>query len=223
MRVKRKMFGTLTGQFDDAVFREKDGINFVSKAPKDYTKPETESFYNRTLKFKIAVQLTSAVIKNAVLKLIWIRKGVKFANLMSLNYSSIGSGDFVRTPLIAPDDGFGVRYSSAVLDNSDLEVVMEPFTDRSGLDTSVEKKVQLAAVVYLYHPVDGSNRIKFLTLKSSKVDFNLDDPVTLTCPLVTADEDRINEYQDKKVFVTLITYNDADEPVNYARTIAPAV
>ena len=70
--LNKHLFGKLKGKFGNAVFRQRNGKNYISQRPSSYTPPNDENFFNRTNKFRIASKIASIINSNEILKAIWI-------------------------------------------------------------------------------------------------------------------------------------------------------
>lgn len=224
--IKKKYFGDLKGKFGDAVFRTRGSKNFISRRGK-FHKPETEEFRNRTDTFKMSSKLASLINSNKYLKIIWQNKLGKgapvYPNMISINYSSFSGASIIGTPLLVPDNGIGVKLDNILIDDDNLTLKLKPLTEASAIDTSVAKTILSLPFVFLSDPVNAAAYpVHIIPLCSSKLTFNLEDPVTFVNPISTADSDKIKEYRVKTVFTTLITFDAQNNIAGYAKTFSSA-
>jgi hypothetical protein len=223
--LNKKFFGNLTGTFGDVVFRQRGSSNYVAQRPKNYTAPDTETFRARTGKFGLAIKLSSNILKLPTVKDIWNSKlsGDKSAyqNLVADNYPSCSSEDITGKINIVPEDGIGVMMDSCVIGADKLTLTLAALTENAGIDINIEKKIRLISLLFLNNPLaEGEKSYMFLKINSAKIDFNLTEQIVFDIPFSTADVLSLADYQDKKAYFTVITYDDVDKFVNYAKTFS---
>lgn len=225
--IKKKYFGEIKGKFGDAVFRQRGDKNFISQKAK-YTKPDTEEFRNRTDTFKLSGKLASSINSNKYLKSIWQNKFGKnsavYPNLISVNYSAFSGFEVIGNPALVPDNGIGVKVDTVAIDDDDLTMKLKPLTASSTIDTEIEKKIFSIVFLFVSDPINtASAPVQILSLNSAKQLFNLDDPITFVNPISTADNDIIKGYSNLSLYCTVITLDDRDNIVNYAKTFNPSL
>lgn len=222
--LEKKFFGSLKGSLGDVVFRSRNEKNYVSRKPKTYSPPEDAGYKERTGKFKLAVKLASAIYSFNPLKKIWadaVTNGKSaFTHLVQLNYPFIEEADITNMIAMAPRSSFGVKLTNLTIDDNSLTVELAPLADASNIDVSVEKQIQLLAVVFLQQPVQSGLPVyDFLRITSAKVDIDAVNPVVFNIPLLTADSGIAGNYTNKKVMFTAITYDESGSVVQFSSTI----
>ncbi len=223
--LNKKFFGNLTGTFGDAVFRQRGKTNYIAQRPKNYTVPDSEKFRNRAGKFKLTIKLSSALVKIPVIKEIWNSKitgdTTAYQTIITTNYPATALNDISGKVNMVPDDGIGVFMDSCIIGADKLTLTLAPLTDNAGIDINVEKKIQLVSVLFLNNPVvEGDKSYIFLKINSPKIDFNLTEPVVFDIPFATSDVISLADYQGKKAYFTVITFDAEDKFVNYAKTFS---
>lgn len=225
--IKKKYFGEIKGKFGDAVFRQRGDKNYISQKAK-YRKPDTEEFRTRTDTFKMSSKLASLINSNIYLKQIWQSKLGRntpvYPNLISLNYSVFTGTSVNGIPSLVPDNGIGVKVDTLQIDDDELTLKLKPLTAASTIDIETEKKILSVAFSFVSNPTNlGSAPVQILTFNSAKLTFNLEDAVTLIHPVSTADNDIIKSYQDLAFYFTLITLDEHDKIVHYAKTFSSQI
>lgn len=227
-QLEKKFFGSLKGALGDVVFRSRNEKNFISQKPKSYTPPDTPEFKERTGKFKIAVKLASAIYSLYPLKQIWNLSSPAgksaFNYLVQVNYPFVEERSLSNMIKMVPRSSFGVTLQSLTLDNLDLNIQLAPLTDASNINLSIEKEIQIFAVIFMGMPVNPAlPQYDFLKVSSVKQTLNLSDPVLFSLPFRTADTDLLENYTIKQVLFTALTFNENDSIVQYSSTISNIV
>lgn len=223
--LNKKLFGSIKGKFGDAVFRHRNGKNYIAQKPKKYTLPDNESFRNRTTKFKLLSIVSSSINSVTTLKEIWKLSTPKelsvYNYLISKNYQAVDNGTIGSLFKIVPDGGFGARLNTLAMDQSSLTINLFPLTSASGIDVTLEKKVQSISLVALSEPTDiNLNPVEILILISSPKTVDLENNLEFITMLSTADSDLLSFYNKKQIFSTLITYDENDILVQFAKTFS---
>jgi hypothetical protein len=187
--------------------------------------PDSEKFRNRAGKFKLTIKLSSALVKIPVIKEIWNSKiagdTTAYQTIITTNYPATALNDISGKVNMVPDDGIGVFMDSCIIGADKLTLTLAPLTDNAGIDINVEKKIQLVSVLFLNNPVvEGDKSYIFLKINSPKIDFNLTEPVVFDIPFATSDVISLADYQGKKAYFTVITFDAEDKFVNYAKTFS---
>lgn len=222
--LEKKFFGTLKGSLGDIVFRSRNEKNYVSHKPKSYTAPDDDNYRERTGKFKIAVKLASAIYSFNNLKNIWLENvpagKTAFSYLMQINYPFVESADLKNMVAMTPESSFAVNVQNLTLNSTALSIELAPFGDVSNVDSSLETKVQLLAVVFLHNPAQPDlPDYNFIKLTSTKQSIDLVNPITFNMPLLTAQKSSSDNYTNKKVLFTALTFDDNDLMIQYSSTV----
>lgn len=226
--LENKIFGSLKGSLGDVVFRSRNEKNYISRKPKSYSRPDDPGFKERTGKFKLAVKLASAIYSFSPLKKIYNAASADgksgFTQLMQTNYPFVGMDDVSNMIKMSPPSSFGVNLNNLSMDNNSLSVELSQFSDASNINSSVEKQIQLLAVVFLKQPVQaGLPEYDFLKVTSAKVNIDFVDPVTFNVPLLTAESGMAANYTNKKVIFTAVTYDDSNSVIQISTTVNQTV
>jgi hypothetical protein len=221
--LNKHLFGKLKGKFGNAVFRQRNGKNYISQRPSSYTPPNDENFFNRTNKFRIASKIASIINSNEILKAIWINNIPKSSNLynylISKNYQAIENNSINGLLQISPDSNVAVRLDTVNLNADSITITLLPLTESSMINTTIEKKVKLISLLFLSSG-NNSRNFDIVQLESTEVNFDLNNPIIITQKLSTMDEDKILLYQNKSLHSCLITFDDENNLINYSNTFS---
>lgn len=226
--LEKKFFGNLKGSLGDVVFRSRNEKNYVAHKPKSYTSPSDPKFKARTGKFRMAVKLTSAVYSFQPIKKIWssvVASGKSpFSHLVQLNYPFVEDGNISNMVNMVPRSAFGINLQNITVDNESVVIELAPLSELSNVDVNIEKKIQILAVVFLQQPVqDTLPAYDFLKISSLKLDVNLGNPLTFNIPYSTANIGISNNYTNRKVIFTALTFDENGSVVQYSSTINQTV
>jgi len=224
-KLEKPMFGNIKGKFGKAVFRQRNGINYIAQRPSSYTVPSTEAHQNRTAKFRISSKIASVINSITLLKDKW--KVITPVNLspynylISLNYNSINNDQTAGLIKIAPDSAVGVRLNSVLLAPAKLTVNLHPLTEHSLIDTDIEKKVKLISLIYLSNPLGSENAgFDVIPLISTSKSFDLDTNLSFDLLISTSDELKLALYLNKSVHSSIFTFTNEDAVVNNSSTFS---
>ncbi|MCX7797365.1 MAG: hypothetical protein N2249_01935 [Melioribacter sp.] len=224
--LKKQHFGNIKGTFGNAVFRQRNGKNYIAQKPVNYTPPNTEEYFKRISKFKIATKISSVICSDPDLRDIWIKAMPKYAHinvynyLISIVYPYINENSINNNLKIVPDSKVGVRLESIGVEEGKLLINLYPLTEASLIDTNVEKSAKINTIVYFSNPINSN--IPFfdvVNISSSTQNINLTDSLTFESLLSTTIQSKLGLYEEKKIFSTLLTYNEKSMLVNYSSTI----
>ncbi|KAF0147040.1 MAG: hypothetical protein FD143_3125 [Ignavibacteria bacterium] len=223
--LEKPMFGNIKGKFGKAVFRQRNGINYIAQRPSSYTVPATEAYQHRTTKFRISSKIAAVINSIPTLKSLWklcTPENLSAYNyLISVNYNALNNDQTVGRIKIAPDSKVGVRLDSVELTTDKLTVNLHPLTEHSLIDTSLEKKVKLIALLVLSKPVDNNTAdFEVLELVSPTKTFELNTALSFDLFISTSDELKIALYQNKSIHSSLFTFTNDDNVVNNSSTFS---
>lgn len=226
--LEKKFFGRLKGKLGDVVFRSRNEKNYIAHKPKSYNIPDNPAFKNRTGRFRTSVKIASAIYSSVPLKNIWKKitpaGKIAFSNLVQVNYPFVQNGDITNMVMLVPRSAFGVNLQTLTLDADTLNIELGVLSEISNIDSSVEKKIQLYAIVFMNNPVNSALPVSdILKMSSAKQLINFNDPLTFNIAIGTADKAVAENYSNKKVLFTALTFDENDNVVQYSSTIYHAV
>ncbi|MEJ5352745.1 MAG: hypothetical protein WHS65_14270 [Melioribacteraceae bacterium] len=223
--LKKQHFGNIKGTFGNAVFRQRNGKNIIAQKPVNYTPPNTDEYFMRINKFRIAAKISSVIYSDLHLREIWSYVIPKNSNinvynhLISVIYPFI-NGDSVNNNLkIVPDSEVGVRLSSADVEQDKLIINLLPLTESSFIDTNVEKNARISSLIFFSNPVNSDLPFyDVVNVSSNMLNIDLTHALTFETVLSTNNQNRFNSYQNKKIFSSLLTYDERNVLVNHSST-----
>jgi len=223
-QLEKKFFGRLKGSLGDVVFRSRNDKNYIAQKPKSYTPPSDPKFKERTGKFRVAVKLASTIYSIDHLKQIWNANAgagkTAFNELVQVNYPFVADGNLTNLIKIVPKSSFGIKLQTLTMDDSTLNIELAALSELSNIDVTVEKQIQILAVIFLGTPINEAlPSYEFINVSSSKQLISLSGPLTFSIPLLTADTDVAVNYSNKKVLFTALTFDENNSLVQYSSTV----
>ncbi|MEW6654571.1 MAG: hypothetical protein AB1394_14055 [Bacteroidota bacterium] len=224
-KLEKPMFGNIKGKFGKAVFRQRNGINYIAQRPSSYTSPSTEAHQNRIAKFRISSKIASVINSVPLLKIRWKSATPdnlsSYNYLISLNYNVVNNDQTVGLIKIAPASAVGIRLNSVELAADNLTVNLHPLTEKSMIDPLIAKKVKLISLLYLSNPSNSDNAgFEVIPLISELKTFDLETAISFDMFISTSDELKIALYQNKSVHSSLFTFTNDDEIVSNSSTFS---
>lgn len=217
--LNKHMFGKLKGTFGSAVFRQRNGKNYISQKPSSYNPPNDENYFARINKFKLATKIASTVNANNMLKNIWEYKKPKSSNLynhlVSLTYPNIVNNSVSTTFQFTPDSELKITVSSAEINNEQLILKLSPINS-SFVDISNEKKCSITALLCFTSNSDSSFDV--INLNSNYVNLDLENPMQFIFNLSSSTLGKMNSDYSKYIFSSLLTFDESNSLINYSST-----
>lgn len=222
--LKKKLFGSLSGAFGDAVFRQVGDKNYIAQRPVEYKAPDTQDYKDRTTKFGLSVKLAKSIYRIPALKTLWEKEFPDetriFNFIVRKNYPFITPDGLSSTPHLLPDeDSFSITVNSASVSESAIDVEIAALNNTGKIDTNIDKKIKLFSVLLLANPVlKGLPAFNFISMQSEDIILSVSDPVTFNIVPSQTNSDRMLGYGQRKTFFVLVTLDDNGVPVNYSST-----
>lgn len=222
-KMKKQALGKISGALGDIVFRNRKNTNYVATRPINYNIPQDIESINRRIKFSYTSNFVSVVNSVPELRVIW--ESYTPAEMLPHNYifKSIYTRVNVDTPNaythILPDETIYIPVEEPNVSNDRVEIITDIIGNNSGIDPNMEKQVVVAAVISLNSPVDNQlNRYHLISLKSSVVNLNLDNPMRFQLDLNLRLIELLSQYNAKFLLYVIITLDAMGNPVNFTRT-----
>ena len=217
-QLKTPVFGNISGTIGNVVFADKGDSNIVYKKtirPK-FTSPKLELI---RAKFKLLSSVAIAINGTAELKTLWpsnkkIRR-TRFNNIFQTNYNLVKTIADLGNPLLAPGYGFPVQNSVIATNETGITFASDAPGADSGINPGVEKYVLAAGIVVLRSPLNESDpAFAVLKVKSSMQSLDTDMALSLSNTYIGRELTQFQAYNDKKVFLVLITMTSDGISVN---------
>lgn len=221
--LKKQFFGNLKGSFGKAVFRQRYGKNYISQKPSNYNPPLTDEYIMRITKFKVTTIISKAIYSDYDLRSIWKNVPLKNLNiynyLMSVIYPYVDGNSVKNSLIIVPDSNVGVRVDSITAQSDKISINLLPLTEASLINTDVEKYAKVSSLIYFSNPVNTEiPQYDVVTISSNTININLTDALRFETLISTTNQLKFSNYQDKKLFSTLLTYDESNRLINYSNT-----
>lgn len=226
-KLEKQVLGKIRGKVGDVMFRITNGMAIVSACPTKRALSNEPGAVKRRNHFSVAVKFAHAVNYLSPLKHFWknlvISSNTGFRSALNKivkeNYPHVSDSDILSTASIVPDIGFQVNPTATTLSNSEISVTLGAIGTDKGIDTAVETKLQLAAVVFLKTPVVESDKpVAFLHRLSTAVPVSLAAPITFDISLDNIESQIFDAYTSSKGLFALVTLNADDVPVRFSNT-----
>ncbi len=220
--LNKHLFGKLKGTFGSAVFRQRNGKNYISQRPVSYSPPNDENYLLRTNKFKVAAKIASTINNNEILKNIWLSAKPKnqslYNYLISVVYQELNDNSVNQTLQITPTSSFNITINNAEINSNNINITLQTLTNND-VDTTLEKKCNLTSVLFMNaSATNGFHNFDVFTISSSLKQIDVTNPLEFNFTLSTLIQEKINQHQEKLLFMSLLTYDDTNNLINYSST-----
>lgn len=221
--LNKQVLGRLSGKIGDIVFRQRSGKNFASIKPGSFNPGNDPAAIDRRNRFAIACKFSSQINAVPFLNAVWKKKvpaGISPYNYITkTNYRYTNPDELTNLATIIPELGFSVAINSLSLTPPEMQVVVDPIGNIAGIDPVVETIIRLCSIISLTEPDDEfADRVEFITMVSQAQAMVLDNQLTFQVPYSDQEIQLLNNYQDKKAFSTIITFDADENPVHYSKT-----
>lgn len=214
-RVRDRHLGVIQGAVGDQVFKLRGSKSYLAQLPHSNGIAPTEKLVNIRKKFANAVKFAQAVNKIPAFKSIWDmvtpNEISPYNGIFKENYRYITSTDVMQNALVVPKSGgFVVVTTDVTISSTSVSVSLDPIGSLSGIDTAVEKFIQLGAVIKCTDNVEEDGiPLEFIWLNSANVVLNLANPLIFDVDLLTPQTGTYNEYDTHLTYFAFVTL-DAD-------------
>ncbi len=220
--LNKSVLGKVTGQLGDIVFRQRNGKNYISMSPKTPI-ASSPAQLRRMRFFKLCAQLSKAIYADADLVNIWkIYSPVNlsaFNYMIKINYPCVEENNLSDLVKLTPEVGFGINATSVNIAETGISAEIAAIGNTTDVDPVIEKKVQLVSVLYLNNPLDEAmEKNAFITSVSEKQDLILDTALTFNNTYSSQQQLIYNNYQNRKGFLILLTFDEDNVAVNFSNT-----
>ena len=229
--ISNELTGRASGKVGNLVYRITNGVTSLCSAPLKQ-KPATDPVViARRNKFRTVLRLASSMNSIAPLKVLWKNTevfGVKatlsaFSRMIKKNYPYVSEFGLTDGVYMGPSFGFGITTTDVSLSDSAVEVAIDPIGNNEGIDTSVEKFIALACVLFVSDPTDTNLPVYDLYPGiSSNVVLNLANPLSFSIVIEGDVQEMYNAYNTRKAFLILITTDAQGTPVHFSQTFVSA-
>lgn len=224
-----ELTGRVRGKVGNLVYKITNGKTSLSALTTNHYVDNSPEAIKRKKRFKLTVKFSQAVNSLFRLKYFWKTVVVNandehksaFVKIFKKNYPNISDTALNDLIYLIPTFGIGVTHTDISLTNSLITVDLDPIGTGQGIDLSVEKRAQLACVLFNHTPDTGDASLapyEFICKMSDEVVLNLTNPLTFTFELEGDKQAVYNAYTARKAYFTLITLDDDGVPVRFSAT-----
>lgn len=171
-------------------------------------------------KFRIVTKFAAAVYSLDALAGLWkvVTKSrtIVINKIFTTNYPYATSSDLSESAtLVPPMQGFPVTTTDVTVDETGVSVSIDPIGTNAGIDTNVEKYIQLNAVVKCSDPnVEGPPSLFFIPVASGNVVLNLANPLMFDGSFTDEKAANYALYDTHLTYIALVTLTDDGIPVH---------
>lgn len=224
-----ELTGRVRGKVGNLVYKITNGKTSLSALSTGHKVDNSPKAIIRKNKFRLTVKFAQAVNKLVQLKYFWKTVVVNasdehksaFVKIFKKNYPNISDTDLNNLIYLIPTFGFGASASATTLTDSLITVDMDPIGTDQGIDLLVEKKAQVACILFNHTPVAGDATLapfEFIWKMSNEVTLNLTAPLSFTFDLEGDKQAIYNAYTVRKAYFALITLDADGIPVRFSAT-----
>ncbi|MEW6006515.1 MAG: hypothetical protein AB1695_14540 [Stygiobacter sp.] len=220
--LNKHLFGKLKGTFGSAVFRQRNGKNYISQKPVSYTPPNNENYFIRTSKFKVAAKIASTIHTNENLKNIWSifkpKNQSLYNYLISVVYPELNDNSVNHSLQITPASSFNININSTEVNSNNIKITLQTLNNND-VDTSSETNCKLTSIIFMNTPsTNGIYNFDVYTISSEPKQIDVTNPLEFNFTLSSLIQDKINQHQEKMLFMSLLTYDNMNNLINYSST-----
>jgi hypothetical protein len=113
-----------------------------------------------------------------------------------------------------------VKASLMEINANGLHIVLDPIGSNAGIDTGIEKSLQLAAILSLSDPIDvKAGKFTIISFVSQEQPVELDGSLTFSIVFASQEAQLFQKYRIHKEMFGLITTDKDGNPVHYSSTL----
>lgn len=221
--LRKKVLGTVSGAVGDILFRTKHGRNYVGTRPLSFTPGADDKSVARRKRFGMATRLARHINSIYRLKSLW--KTITpvplstYNMIVRANYSYVSPDSINGNIKLVPEIGFSVQSNNLALDENHLRVTLQGLTSISGINPAVEIYCQIVGIIHLSNPIDPEKEPHvFIPVVSIEQAFSLNTEISDDIIFQDVISQLLVMYQDRKVFLTLLTLDTDRQVIHYSNT-----
>ncbi|MFA7360356.1 MAG: hypothetical protein WC139_04905 [Candidatus Kapaibacterium sp.] len=223
--VRDQHLGVIQGALGPQVFKNRRGKSYVAQLPHSSGKTPSVNVINVRKKFGVITRFAKSVNSIPALKTVWDiatpDNMSPFNGIFKTNYSNVTTSDVLSTALIVPRFyGFGITSTDLTVDETSINLSIDPIGTDSSIDTNVEKFIQLCAVLKCTDPsIVDSPGIIFAPVMSSNVILNLANPLSFTIEFKDFEQAIYEAYDTHLTFLALVTLDADGKAIHYSEEL----
>jgi|GEM_PF-5113927 len=216
--VKKNILGNLTGKIGNVSARIYKGNSVFSALPGSFKMSMDENAVSRRDKFKISVKMASAIFKSTILKEVWNYYNNSSHSsrnyVMKLNYKSFDENNmFSETNQLTPFTGTRFSYDTLVIGEENLSFQL----DLSQFSFKDDTLIFVFALFQFANSINGGlDLINYGLLESAGIPYSETNQYSVSIPFSDEVYAYSKSYTDKKLLISVVTFNSNGELANYS-------
>lgn len=222
-KIRKQVLGVISGAVGDVLFRVIDGNAYVGTRPISFT-PGTDALsVARRERFSMATKFSRTINSIPELKTIW--KAVtpsrltQYNMIVKINYHNVQHNAVTELVKLVPEIGFQLTASGIDINPERLRVDIDSVASNAGINLTNEQFFKLVGVFHLSNPVnEQAAPHAFMRVVSEDTPIDLENPFSYQITFMNQVSQLVEQYQVRKVFLTLLTLDINKNPVHYSNT-----
>lgn len=221
--LSKRVLGQPSGAVGDIQFSYRNGLTVIGTRPASFMPGTDEKSVNRRNRFGITAKYSQAVNSIPSLKSLWddVTPNIisPFNGIFKASYPYVTPTDVTTTAKLVPQlFGFDVTTTDVTVDETEVNVSIDPIGTNAEIDTDIEKFIQLAAVIKCTDSTEDTlPNMLFLPLKSANVVLNLANPLSFTITISDQDSDAYSMYDTHLTYLALVTLDTNGKAIHYSK------
>jgi hypothetical protein len=228
-----ELTGRVRGKVGNLIYKITNGKTSLSALTTSHMIDNSPEAIKRKNRFRLTVKFAKAVNKLLQIKYFWKTVVVNaddeyksaFVKIVKKNFPNITDTALTDTVYLIPTFGIGVTASDITLTNTLITVELDPIGTEQGIDLLVEKKAQIACVLFNETPVGTDATLEpyeFIWKMSNEVTLSLTNPMTFSIALEGDKQAIYDAYTTRKAYLAFITLDANGIPVRFSATFHSA-
>ena len=212
----------VSGLFQNMVFKNRNGKDFISPRPRQNHKLEDKNSLFNQNQFKFISEFTTEVNKVKFIKDIWMKKYPdcwgSYQEIYKANFHGFLYTDSSGIPKVTPDDGFKLKNLKVEMHDDNLCLTAEPL---DLLQQFMSKYFTYAAFIIFRSPdLNKPEEFKLLTINGENRILTYGSPIQIGINL----ECYINQFEPNhyitQIYLVYAILNKNEKPLRYSELIS---
>lgn len=224
-----ELTGRVRGKVGNLVYKITNGKTSLSALSTSHNYDNSPAAIKRKNRFRLTIKFAQAVNKLLQLKYFWKTVVVNaddehksaFVKIVKKNFPNITDTGLNDLVYMIPTFGIGVTATDITITDSLITVDLDPVGTGQGIDLIVEKKAQIACVLFNETPVGTDATLapyEFVWKMSDEVTLSLTNPMSFSISLEGDQQAIYNAYTTRKAYFAFITLDADSVPVRFSAT-----
>lgn len=218
----QSVLGKVSGRVGDLVFRQRDGLNYISVRPRSFIPGTDQASIDRREKFRFAGKLAAVINDLPDLQNVWENhdpSNTPYQNMVKENYPYVDPAGTAGSFKLVPGTGFGTTTTLLTVSSAEIQAEINPLGTNKGIDLAEEVSAKLISLICLGNPVDiYSPKNQFIKVESEEIPLQLASALVFSMPLMDQDTDLYNAYQSRDAYFVLVTLDADGNVIHFSNT-----